>query len=149
MNIKLAFFIGKGDYLDKLVRLWTKSKYSHVELVVGDYWYSSNPNHGCVVKQHKSNFNLENWEFIEVQIEDNIFKNIFNNFLLKQLGKKYDYLGIFLSHIISLNIHHQHKWFCSELVSEFLLKCGFFPEITDSNNFSPEHLYRLIKGTYP
>ena len=45
-DIRLAFYKGKGDWVDKLVRWWTKSQYSHVEVVVGNTWISSSPRDG-------------------------------------------------------------------------------------------------------
>ena len=45
--VRLAFYKGEGDWVDKLVRWWTKSQYSHVE-VVGNMWVSSSPRDGGV-----------------------------------------------------------------------------------------------------
>ena len=36
MKIKIAFYKGKGDILNGIVRWWTKSVYSHAELVLPD-----------------------------------------------------------------------------------------------------------------
>ena len=34
-NIRLAFYKGKGDWVDKVIKWWTKSQYSHVEVEDG------------------------------------------------------------------------------------------------------------------
>ena len=45
MEIKLAFYKGKGNWKNKVIRWWTKSPYSHVELILpdGDTWVSISP----------------------------------------------------------------------------------------------------------
>ena len=50
--MKLAFYKAKGDWVDLLIRVFTNSKYSHVEIVHIKDWYSSSPRDGGVrVKQ--------------------------------------------------------------------------------------------------
>lgn len=39
--MQLALYKGKGLIGNALVRRWTRSPYSHCELVIGDYCYSS------------------------------------------------------------------------------------------------------------
>ena len=34
MNIKIAFYKGQGNWLNKIIRWWTKSPYSHAELIL-------------------------------------------------------------------------------------------------------------------
>ena len=36
MEIKVAFYKGTGDLFNKIVRWWTKSPYSHAELILPD-----------------------------------------------------------------------------------------------------------------
>ena len=45
MIIKVAFYKAQGDYINKIVRWWTKSKYSHAELILPDdvTWISISP----------------------------------------------------------------------------------------------------------
>ena len=45
MEIKVAFFKGDGDWHNHIVRWWTKSPYSHAELVLpdGKTWISIRP----------------------------------------------------------------------------------------------------------
>ena len=43
MKAKIAFYKAKGNIIDKSIRLWTRSKYSHCEIVIGENWYSSSP----------------------------------------------------------------------------------------------------------
>ena len=34
MVVKVAFYKGKGNWINKIIRWWTKSNYSHAELVL-------------------------------------------------------------------------------------------------------------------
>ena len=45
MRIRVAFFKGKGNFWNKVVRWWTESPYSHAELVMPDEitWISISP----------------------------------------------------------------------------------------------------------
>lgn len=68
MKAKLAFYKGKGNWVDLLIRVFTHSKYSHVEIVHNKDWYSSSPRDGGVrVKQIVDDGN--GWDFVEVDID--------------------------------------------------------------------------------
>ena len=68
MKAKLAFYKAKGTLIDLLIRVFTNSKYSHVEIVCNKDWYSSSPRDGGVrVKQIIDDGN--SWDFIEVEID--------------------------------------------------------------------------------
>ena len=45
MKIKVAFYKGRGNWKNKIIRWWTKSKYSHAELILPDEitWVSISP----------------------------------------------------------------------------------------------------------
>ena len=34
MMVKIAFYKGKGNWINKIIRWWTRSNYSHAELVL-------------------------------------------------------------------------------------------------------------------
>lgn len=40
-GMKLAFYKAKGNWVDLLIRVFTQSEYSHVEIVHNKDWYSS------------------------------------------------------------------------------------------------------------
>lgn len=68
IRMKLAFYKGKGNWVDLLIRVFTHSKYSHVEIVHNKDWYSSSPRDGGVrVKQIVDDGN--GWDFVEVDID--------------------------------------------------------------------------------
>lgn len=49
----------------------------------------------------------------------------FYAFLNDQIGKKYDFLGI-MSFVLNRDWRDDQRWFCSELITSGLEKCGYF-----------------------
>ena len=62
--VQLAFYKAKGDWVDWIVRKWTKSIYSHCEVVIGDEWFSSSPRDGGV-RMKKIEYKPEDWDLVE------------------------------------------------------------------------------------
>ncbi len=134
MNALLAFYIGKGNYIDKAIRLWTSSNYSHVELIYDNYWYSISPRLQTVSKRVIVP-NSSNWEYIEVQIDEEYLLNFYNN----TKHCTYDWLGIILTQFIPIGIDSSKKWFCSEW-------CATALQLKKTHKLSPEDLYLLVKA---
>jgi hypothetical protein len=133
--MKVAFYKGKGDWTDKLIRWFTSSKYSHVEIVHNDgTWYTSSARDGGVVKR-RIRLNPDHWDIVEIDISESRLLALYD----KTKGEKYDYLGILLSQIIPMHIQDKHKWFCSEWCSKVL--GAKYPE-----TFSPEDVYMYVKN---
>ena len=131
---RVAFYIAKnGNIIDKLIAWYTNSKYSHVELVCGGDWYSTSPRDLKVRKQQLIP-KEGHWEFIDIDIDLIYLEEFF--FLTK--GRKYDWLGIFLSQFMPLKIHSERRYFCSEWVASAL-------RIPNSNEYSPQDLYEYLK----
>lgn len=136
MIAQLAFYKGKGDLTDKAIRLWTDSKYSHVELIIDGIWYSTSPRDLCV-RAKRIVANAEHWDFVDVEIDRLSVEALYTN----TKGAKYDWLGIILSQFLPLDIHSRKRWFCSEWCCEAL-------KIKDSNKYSPGSLYRKVVGIH-
>ena len=142
--MKIAFYTGNGKISDRLVRSWTKSRFSHVELIINSISYSSSPRDG-VVRKKNIKYEAENWRIFDL-------KNIFDikvalKFLNENLGQKYDHKGIFLSQVINLDKHNKNKYFCSELIIEVLKKSindDKFVILENYSYFSPERLYNYL-----
>lgn len=107
--MKVAFYKGKGGWTDKLIRFWTLSQYSHCEIVIGDYWYSSSWYDGGV-RRKKIDYNPESWDFIEVPYDESIIVEFFH----QTQGKEYDLKGIVLSQIFPFKTQDMDKYYCSE-----------------------------------
>lgn len=146
--MRLAFYKDKGNFYDKLIRWYTDSPYSHCELVFSDgSFFSSSPRDGGV------RFKVINpcpaqWDFIDLPLtleQESMCRKI----AALYEGKKYDWLGIYLSQIIKLNLQDRKRWFCSEIIIRVLQTVGLFiDEIAERN--SPEDLHviagKLIGG---
>jgi len=140
--ISIAFYKGKGDWTDKLIRWWTKSPYSHVELVIGDPkdgdWISTSPRTMRLEKRH-INYKPENWDVIQIN-EEICDLNVYRvqKLYIKYKLVSYDWFGIFFSQIIPLNKDNKNKLFCSEWVMTCLL-------VKDPNKYSPGDVYQYCK----
>ena len=132
--VRLAFYKGEGNWVDKVVRWWTKSQYSHVEVVVGDMWYSSSPRDGGVRSMRMEDYNAEHWDIIGypgVSASD-----VFDLFR-KTKGSKYDFIGILFSQVLPIGLHSSTKWYCSEWAAELKY---------NNTNISPQELYELVSN---
>ena len=134
MKAKLAFYKGKGDITDKLIRWWTKSPYSHVELVVDGWWYSTSPR-DLRVRAKRIVPKKDHWDFVEVEVDEDWLYEVF----AKTRGAKYDWLGIFFTQIVDLNIHSKSRYFCVEW-------CAFINKIPKPHRYNPGTLYNYVKG---
>lgn len=133
--------------LNKLICWWTKSKYFHVELIIGGKWISSNPDTGGVTIHNLEQLN-DNWDYCKLptitlttQQYDRIMK-----WIESQSPKKYDWAGIIFSQVFPFTLHNRNKWFCSELCTT-ILKLFLVQDVLDAepNNVSPGDLARLLK----
>jgi hypothetical protein len=131
----LAFYKGNRGTFGSLIKWWTKSDYSHIELIIDGMWHTSSSIDGGVCERVISG-ESGNWDFVELseQHDQELALSIF----YEQNGKKYDWTGIVLTQIFPFSLHMKHRWFCSELVAEML-------NIADSYKYSPEDLYVKFK----
>ena len=115
MKAKLAFYKAKGNWVDLLIRVFTNSKYSHVEIVINKDWYSSSPRDGGVrIKQIVDDGN--SWDFIEVEIDKERLYQKYREYK----GKGYDFKGILLSNILPFGWNSKDKATCSEFVADVI-----------------------------
>ena len=131
--MQIAFYKGKGGWFNKAIRLWTRSNYTHVELIIDDVWYSSSHTDGGVRSRVISG-DSGNWDIYEVDGDSGWA------LLMYEVAEpcKYDWFGIFLSQVLPLGLHMNNRYFCSELVGEML-------QIDGSHRYSPIDLFNLLK----
>jgi hypothetical protein len=123
-SIKI-YFTKSNTLMSWIVRLTTCSKYSHVEVSVGDSFYSAKAFKG-VYKRNKKEF-FEDESCIEMWTVNGLHQSDVERvteFLDGSIGAKYDYLpaiglGLLRTKLFSQN---SSKWFCSELISTALSK---------------------------
>lgn len=128
---------------DWLIRLWTVSKYSHSEIIIGTSRYASIPNKG-VCKINKNIVDSEAWDKQEFTVTKEQADKA-KEFIKAQLGKKYDWKAIFLTFIFPFKSHTSNKWFCSELVAATINTMGMSLRFNRPSRVHPKKLYNTVK----
>lgn len=118
--MKAAFYCGTrpgiaGIY-NRLVRWWTKSEFSHVELVTsaGGAWSASFADGG--VRHKVIDFDPKNWVLVDLPPA---LEPAAVAWFDAHRGARYDLLGN-LQFVISPFPHSRERWFCSEAVAAAL-----------------------------
>jgi hypothetical protein len=141
MVIRVAFYKGKGKFIDKLIKWWTKSPYSHCELMFpDDRMFSSDAWSGGV--RYNKNYNLANWDIVETPITQIELRSLIEWCDWKN-GSAYDWWGT-LSFILPFVHESKKKWFCSELCAAGLIWISKLPSTTKISNLDPGELYKLL-----
>ena len=134
-QIKIHFYKARnGKIRDKIVGL--VSIFSHVELEIDGVFYSSSNRDGGVRSKIIDISNKKKW--VSFELKNNIDKNICLNYFKSVEGQKYDWLNIFFSQIIKLNIQSSNKQICSEFVGNCL-------QLDNAYKYSPEALFYKLK----
>ena len=145
----VAFFKGRGNWLDFCIRKITKSKYSHVEFVLaatiedGKFirgaCITSTP-HENGVRLRSVQFDEGDWDFVEApNIHDNttLLSEAIHWYTTNK-SAKYDWSGA-LGLAFKPVGQDKTRWFCSEAVAQIL---GF----KDSWRYDPDTLYSTIEA---
>ena len=150
MEIKVAFYKGKGDFLNGVVRWWTKSVYSHAELVLPDgyTWIGISPFlKSRVSSRKKIIIDYSEWDFITLNVTEEQ-ANIIMEFFEDTEGQRYDWIGMLLSQFLPCKIKHKKRWYCSEWIAYALrIACVFdwrIIKIYDRKDLSPAILHNLV-----
>lgn len=152
MKIKIAFYKGKGTWANAVVRWWTKSVYSHAELVLPDNvtWIGISPFLKSVVtKRLVLEYNCDKWDLVEIDISADQYELIMQ-FFEDTKGQGYDWIGMLLSQFLPCKIKHRERWYCSEWIAYALrIACVFnwrTIRLYDRSDLSPAILHDLIKN---
>ena len=150
MVIKIAFYKGQGDWINRIVRWWTKSEYSHAELILPDglTWVGISPFKGSVLRSKKRKFFSElEWDFIELSVSEEQL-SVINEFYDSTKGSSYDWFGMLLSQFLPFHIKQKEKWYCSEWIAYALrISCVIdwrLIKIYDRADLSPAVLHQII-----
>lgn len=134
-SLSLAFYKGKGNFYDLLIRTWTNSKYSHLELVIDGICYSSSPRDNGV-RRKVIPLDSGNWDILEIS-DDYLVKQKALEFFDEHKGAKYDTLGA-VKIAIRFLPNRKEKFFCSEFCADAL-------GLKQPRKFTPESLYQYFK----
>ena len=153
MIIKVAFYKAEGDWTNKIVRWWTKSKYSHAELILPDglTWIGISPFKGSILcSKEKKYFSNLDWDIIELEITEEQL-SVINEFYESTKGSSYDWAGMLLSQCLPFHVKQKQKWYCSEWIAYALrISCVIdwrLIKIYDRADLSPAVLYKIIMAS--
>ena len=110
MNIWIALYKGKGNVINSIVRRWTKSQYSHAELILDDKktWIGISPFIKSQVTDRKDvEYNPDNWDFYKIPVTDEQYQSILEFYDITN-GATYDWLGMLLSQFLSFSIKQKN-----------------------------------------
>jgi len=155
MRIRVAFFKGKGNFWNWVVRWWTESPYSHAELVMPNEttWISISPFLASkVAAREKKEWDENQWDFIDFFISEKEYHEL-EDFYDATKGLKYDWVGMIGSQLMpfSWRIKSTKKWYCSEWIAHALRAADIIPwkklKIYEKKDISPGTLYSLISNS--
>ena len=150
MKIKIAFYKGKGNFINGIVRWWTKSIYSHAEIVLPDgiTWIGISPFlKSKVASRKKIIIDYSEWDFVDINVNQEQL-DIIMEFFEDTEGHGYDWIGMLLSQFLPCKIKHKKRWYCSEWIAYALRISGVIDwrviKIYDQSDLSPKKLYEII-----
>jgi len=150
VKIKIAFYKGEGTWTNSIVRWWTKSVYSHAELILPDgvTWVGISPFlNSAVTKRIVLEYNRKKWDLLEIDITKEQYELIMQ-FFEDTKGQGYDWTGMLLSQFLPCKIKHRERWYCSEWIAYALrIACVInwrTIRLYDRKDLSPAILYDLI-----
>ena len=134
-QIKIHFYKARaGKIGDKIVGL--VSVFSHVELEINGVCYSASNRDGGVRSKVIDTSNKQKW--VSFDLKKDIDVNRCLLYFETVRCQRYDWLNIFFTQIIKVNIQSNNKQICSEFVGNCL-------GLEDSYKYSPESLFYKLK----
>lgn len=111
--IRFAFYKGKGNFMNALIRWWTNGPYSHTEVIVeqrgnASLCYSSHKPDGGIRGKWRY-LDPEEWDFVDIDYDAELCKKWYED----RKGAKYDMLGL-LGLVFRRDDYSRIKYFCSE-----------------------------------
>lgn len=139
--MKIAFYKGSGDYIDAMIRWWTKSPYSHSEIVFSDGMWFSASYRDDGVRFKKIEPKDGNWDYVTLDADESAVRS----WCQRQHGG-YDFVAIMLLVAKVPMIRPDRKrWFCSEICTAALRKVGLVVDCKPAK-VTPGQLYSLVKN---
>jgi len=130
--VKLAMYKGSGQIDNAFIRLWTGSVYSHCELVVGEWSYSSSRMDGGVRKK-VIYFDSDKWELIDLPW---VSPESVINYFTSTDHHHYGWWELITSQFLNLGIISGKAQFCS-------MWCANAIGIPTAHLYSPAALHSL------
>tara|TARA_Y100001937_G_scaffold126201_1_gene194894 strand:- start:701 stop:1201 length:501 start_codon:yes stop_codon:yes gene_type:complete len=144
VKCRLAFYKGEGEWHNSVVRYWTSSPYSHVELILADESaISITPFDQMGVRRKKLYQEPNDWDYLDIEINQWQYKKLLN-FYYETMGEKYDWIGMLTSQFLPFHIKRIGRWYCSEWIAYGLRLAGVIHKVYAHADLSPQKLYDLI-----
>jgi hypothetical protein len=150
MKVWIALYKGEGNWVNRVVRKWTKSIYSHAELILDDKqtWIGISPFiKARLVLRQVYNYDPNNWDFYEININQEQHNLIIDFYNLTK-DSKYDWVGMLLSQCLPFHIKEKNKWYCSEWILYALRISNIIDwkiiKIFDQADLSPAKLHDIL-----
>lgn len=150
MNIKVAFYRGHGNTVNRIVRWWTKSPYSHAELIMPDgvTWIGISPKGSRLTSRIRETYIPTEWDFIELEVTTEQIA-VIKEFFSATENCLYDWTGMILSQFLPFHIKRKGKWYCSEWIAYALrIACIIdwkIIKIYSRKDLSPGVLYAIVQ----
>tara|TARA_R110000824_G_scaffold76640_1_gene194080 strand:- start:18477 stop:18947 length:471 start_codon:yes stop_codon:yes gene_type:complete len=150
MKIKVAMYKGLDTWHHKLIGWYTGGIYTHAEIVMPDNftWIGISPFLTSKVSSRiKTDFDLENWDFLSIDITNEELSKL-QQFFDDTHENEYDWIGMIASHVLPAKIKIKNQWYCSEWILQALV----FSDILDNKKvkfysetgISPMRLHEII-----
>jgi hypothetical protein len=144
MAVTLAFYKGTASshwhrLQDAAIRLATRGRYSHVELIAGTALHGeaarclSSSGRDGGVRAKRILLKPESWDLVELNIDPQGP----SSFIHERMGAGYDYTGILFSQVLALGCHDESRWFCSEI-------CAAALDLPNPQRVSPQFLFDVV-----
>jgi len=147
VNVCIALYKGKGAWHNAIVRRWTKSIYSHAELILPD-------NTAITIYPFdlegikRSEFSLppeeeDEWDLFCLPVTP-LQLTAIERFYKQTEGQGYDWIGMICSQILPFHIKREKRWYCSEWIAYALRLICAVDTLHMHCDMSPEVLFQLI-----
>ena len=132
--VKIAFYRGQGMIGNALIRFWTRSPYSHCELIVGDKWMSSSLMDGGV-RAKTIIKDPAHWDVIDIPwaSEEDVV-----HYFIQTKGNSYSWLDLIRAQVFNRTSNQNGADFCSEW-------CAAALGIPCPTTFSPKTLKVFVQ----
>jgi len=159
MDLMIAFYKGSDGWIHRVIRWWTKSQFSHAELVMPDgvTWISISPFLSSRVAP-RIQYRIEkpeDWSYLVFKLSDRTPVKKYQldqlyKFIEETQGARYDWVGMVMSHFCPYLIKRRGKWYCSEWIAHALVNSRIVMwddlRLYDTPDLSPGKLYDILSS---
>jgi len=134
VNVQLALYKGKGNIGNAGIRWWTASVYSHCELVVDGWCYSSSVRDNGV-RRKRINLDSGKWDLMTLPWANSVD---IEHYFAATDPNRYGWASLITSQLFNRNSPVKGVQFCSEW-------CAAAAGIPNASSYSPGSLAKLCE----